>query len=401
MEFKQVCSFMGLGAFILGWVPWAPQNPANQPTPDPSRTPKAGVRHSIMPGAQSPEVHQDGTVTFRLRAPSANSVHISSQGDSPGFDAEMTRDVDGVWKFTSPPLSPDVYNYYFTIDGVVIADPANTQVRFQHYGETIGVSTVEVPGSPPNPWDVQPVPHGSVVHSQYASKAAKAEHDYYVYLPPGYDPMRKQAYPVIYLLHGLTENASAWFTVGKANVMVDNYIAQGKMKPVVMVATLGYDDVNNVKLLTTDKSEQLHNLAVVTDALLSEVMPRVERDYNISREQKNRTIAGLSMGGAQALSIGLAHPETFAYVGAFSPAFFLLDDNLAKAFPGVDPKINSRYKLIYFSCGVDDYLYGGSLKFKNYLENNGVKFEFLKMDGRHAWPVFRRSFAGYVLKIFN
>jgi enterochelin esterase-like enzyme len=354
-----------------------------------------------MPGAKSPEVRNDGTIVFRLRAPLANSVSVSTQGESVGFNAEMTRGADGVWSFTSPILPPDVYNYYFNIDGVVIADPANMEVRFEHYGETIGVSTVEIPGTPPNPWDVQKVRHGSIVRSRYQSKIANAEHDYYVYLPPGYDPQRKPAYPVIYLLHGLTEDATAWFTVGKANVMVDNYIAQNKMKPVVMVAPLGYDNLANIQLLTNDKSEQLHNLVVVTDALLSEIMPMVEKDYNISREHRNRAIAGLSMGGAQALSIGLAHPEKFAYIGAFSPAFFLLDSNLDKAFAALSPAMNTRYKLVYFSCGVDDQYYGGSVAFKSYLDGKGIKSEFLKMDGRHAWPVFRRSFANYALKIFN
>jgi enterochelin esterase-like enzyme len=398
--FHRMYFCIGLDLFILFAAAYA-QKPSDRPAQGSADRKRGAVRQSIMPGAKSPEVRRDGTIVFRLRAPNANSVHISSQGDSPGFDGEMAKDADGVWSFTSPVLVPDVYNYYFDVDGVVIPDPANTEVRFEHYGETIGISTVEVPGTPPNPWDVQNVPHGSIVHSRYSSKVVGAEHDYYVYLPPGYNPKREEAYPVIYMLHGLTENASAWFTVGKANVMVDNYIAQGKMKPVVMIAPLGYDKLGDIKLLSTDKSEQLHNLAVVTDALLNEIVPMAEKDYNISREQKSRAIVGLSMGGAQALSIGLTHPETFGYIGGLSPAFFLLDDTMAKAFPTISPKMNSIYKLVYFSCGVDDYLYDGSIKFKAYLDDKGVKAEFLTMDGRHAWPVFRRSLANYLLKTFN
>jgi hypothetical protein len=283
--FHRSYSLAAIGSFILVAVAYA-QIPSNTPAPGSAAKPRAAARRSIMPGAKPPEVRPDGTIVFRLRAPNANSVRVSTQGDSPGFDSEMTKDGDGVWSFVSPALLPDVYNYYFDVDGVVIPDPGNTEVRFEHYGETIGISTVEVPGKPPNPWDVQNVPHGSIVHSRYSSKVVGAEHDYYVYLPPGYNPKREEAYPVIYMLHGLTEDASAWFTVGKANVMVDNYIAQKKMKPVVMIAPLGYDKLGDIKLLSTDKPEQLHNLAVVTDALLNEIVPMAEKDYNISANRR-------------------------------------------------------------------------------------------------------------------
>jgi enterochelin esterase-like enzyme len=359
------------------------------------------ARRWTMPCAKSPELNHDGTVTFRLCAPNANSVHVYSAQATPAFDGEMTKGADGIWSYTTPVLPSDVYLYFFNIDGLVIADPANTQVRFEHFGETIGLSTVELAGHPSNPWDIQSVPHGSIVHSRYASALAHAEHDYYVYLPPGYDPKRSKPYPVLYLLHGLTEDATVWFTVGKANVMVDNYIAQGRVEPIIMVGPLGYDDVADIKLLSTDKAEQHHNLQAATAALLEEVMPRVEKDYNVSRRQKDHAIAGLSMGASQSLSIGLAHPEKFAYVGAFSPAFFLLDPSVDKAFPSISPRMNSLYKLIYFSCGVDDHFYADSVMFKAYLDKKGVSAQFVKMDGGHAWPVFRRAFSAFVLKTFK
>jgi enterochelin esterase-like enzyme len=363
--------------------------------------PTASVHRSIMPGAKSPELNPDGTITFRLYAPLAASVHIYSAQATPGFDGEMTKGADGVWTYTSSVLPADVYLYYFNIDGLVIADPANTEVRFRHFGETIGLSTVEVSGHPPNPWDARKVPHGSIVRSRYASALAHAEHDYYVYLPPGYDPKRPKPYPVLYLLHGLTEDATVWFTVGKANVMADNYIAEGKVQPMIIVAPLGYDDLADTKLLTNDKAEQRHNLAVATAALLTEIMPRIEQDYNVSRAQRDTAIAGLSMGASQALSIGLGHPDKFAYVGGFSPALFLLDPDINIAFPAISPTMNSLDRLIYFSCGVDDHYFNDSVTLKAYLDHKGVRAQFVKMDGGHAWPVFRRAFSAFVLKVFD
>jgi enterochelin esterase family protein len=313
----------------------------------------------------------------------------------------MTKGGDGVWTFTTEPLPPDVYNYSFNIDGATVPDTANPGPLFTHYGDGVGISTVEVPGTPPNPWDAGAVPRGSITHSHFASKVMGAERDYFVYTPPGYDPKRREPYPTIYLLHGLTEEASAWFTVGKANVVADNYIARGKMTPVVMVAPLGYGTTEDINRLYSDKPLQLEHLAKYTDVLLNEVMPRVEADYNVSRQQKDRAIAGLSMGGAQTMSIGLGHPERFAYIGGISPALVMLDPDLAKAYPAVNPKMNGQYKLVYFSCGTEDELINGSVALKAYLDEKGVKAEFVRMPGRHVWQVFRRSFAAFAPRLFQ
>ena len=362
-----------------------------------------GGRGAAPPPVKSPEVSADRRVTVRLRAPNAQRVSVSglSADGGPGGPAALTKDDAGVWSYTTVPLPPDVYTYSFNIDGVPVADRANREPRFLRYTDSIGVSLVEVPGTPPNPWDVRPVPHGSITHTRFDSKAVGAERDYYVYTPPGYDPKRKDPYPVLFLLHGLTEEASAWFTVGKANVMADNYIADGKLKPVVMVAPLGYGTTEDINRLYSEKPLQLSHLAHYTDALLNEIMPRIEADYNVSRQQKDRAIAGLSMGGAETMSIGLNHPERFAYVGGFSPALVMLDTDLAKAYPALSPKMNGQYKLVYFSCGTEDGLINGSIALKEYLDAKGVKSEFVRMPGQHVWPVFRRSFATFALRIFQ
>jgi enterochelin esterase family protein len=353
---------------------------------------------------KSPEVSADGRVTVRLRAPNAQRVAVTGLNPDAGpgsAPAALTKEADGVWSFTSEPLPPDIYAYSFNIDGVTVPDRANSGPRFPRYTDSLGVSLVEVPGTPPNSWDMRPVPHGSITHSQYTSKSVGAERDYYVYTPPRYDPKRKDPYPVVFLLHGLTEEASAWFTVGKANVIADNYIAEGKLKPVVMVATLGYGTTADINRLYSDKPLQLSHLARYTDALLNEIMPRIEADYHVSRQQKDRAIAGLSMGGAETMSIGLNYPERFAYVGGFSPALVMLDTDLAKAYPALNPKMNGQYKLIYFSCGTEDNLINGSVALKEYLDGKGVKAEFVRTPGKHVWPVFRRAFAAFALRLFQ
>jgi enterochelin esterase family protein len=151
------------------------------------------------PVVVSPEVHPDRTVTLRVLAPRAKSVTVSGEiaGTKPLTAAAP--DAAGVWNFTTEPLPPDIYAYSFNIDGVSVPDRANRDPRFLRYTDSLGVSLVEVPGAPPNPWDVRPVPHGSVTHTHYASKAVGAERDYYVYTPPGYDPKRKDPYPVVFL----------------------------------------------------------------------------------------------------------------------------------------------------------------------------------------------------------
>jgi enterochelin esterase-like enzyme len=232
-------------------------------------------------------------------------------------------------------------------------------------------------------------------------KVVGDERDYYVYTPPGYDAKRKEPYPVIYLLHGLTEEASAWFTVGKANVIIDNYISQGKIKPVVMVAPLGYGVTADINRLYNDKPIQLEHLAKYTATLLNEVMPRIEADFNVSKRQQDHAIAGLSMGGAQTMSIGLGNPDRFAYVGGFSPALVMLDTDMAKAYPALSPKMNNQCKLVYFSCGTEDGLINSSIALKTYLEGKGVNEEFVRMPGAHVWPVFRRSFANFSLRLFK
>ena len=197
----------------------------------------------------SPEVHPDGRVTFRLAAPNAKVVKLHCEGIE---DAAMHEDDHGVWTFTTPQLSPDIYVYSFNVDGLHLLDPANSLMK---YNLLTSDSEVEVRGVKPALWQVNDVPHGVLHRHFYKSAVAGDERDFIVYTPPGYEAKAKKNYPVLYLLHGYSDDTTAWTAVGRANVILDNLIATGRAKPMIVVMPLGYG--NRDILLSSWKHEVL------------------------------------------------------------------------------------------------------------------------------------------------
>jgi enterochelin esterase family protein len=181
----------------------------------------------------SPEVHHDRSITFRFRAPNAKQVTLALEGAEP---QALQQDVQGVWTITTSALSPDYYGYSFVADGVRLIDPSNPLLTPNLLSTA---SALHVPGPSSLPWEVSEVPHGEIHHHFYKSAIAEDDRNYYVYTPPNYDPVAKETYPVLYLLHGYSDDASAWTAVGHANVILDNLIAQGKAKAMVVVMPLG------------------------------------------------------------------------------------------------------------------------------------------------------------------
>src|SRR3984893_5480939 len=182
----------------------------------------------------SPEVHANGSVTFRFRAPNAKEVKLGLEGAEA---VAMQSDSQGVWSVTTAPLSPDYYGYSFIADGVRLIDPSN---QFLKPNLLATENAVHVPGPASLPWELNDVPHGEIHHHSYKSAVAGDDRDYYVYTPAGYDARAKKTYPVLYLLHGFSDDASGWTAVGRANVILDNLIAQGKAKAMIVVTPLGY-----------------------------------------------------------------------------------------------------------------------------------------------------------------
>ena len=228
----------------------------------------------------------------------------------------MTKGPDGVWTFTTAPLRAAIYNYRFTVNGIATSDPNNPMLGTADRGN--GSSLLEVKGDKPSPWSIQPVPHGNIHINTYVSKTMNATRNIYVYTPPGYETSTAR-YPALYLMHGAGGSESSWVTAGRANLILDNLIAEGKAKPMIIVMPYGRAGQSTTfgpaPVVVPDDQK---NLTFPND-VVPDVIEFAEKNYRIAAGADNRAIAGLSMGGNQTLIIGLNHLDLFHYVGAFSP----------------------------------------------------------------------------------
>ena len=345
---------------------------------------------------KSPEVNPDHSVTVRLWAPSAQKVQLLL-GVASGMKASpLVKDEKGLWSYTTQPLAPDMYSYDLIVDGTPIIDP-NVHRFVPNFLAQGGVFLV--PGSPAEPWEETAVPHGVVSHHFYASKLVGDQRDYYVYTPPNVD--RKKKYPVLYLLHGYSDDASAWTQMGRANFILDNLIAEGKAKPMIIVMTLGY---GAPKLLESGWNDISHNplwetnITKYADSLLTEVIPQVEREYPVIKGRNARAIAGLSMGGAETFYTGLNHIDTFAYMAPLSSAIF---DDPGKWYPKLNAKDAEKIKLLWIACGKEDHLVENNRRFEQWLTSKGVKFTTVETDGAHTWMVWRRNLVALAPLLFR
>jgi len=349
------------------------------------------------PPLDSPEVANDGRVVFRFRAPNAQKVEVAIEGQT--ARVPMQKDEQGVWSATVGPMSPDFYGYSFFSDGVGLMDPSNSLIKPNLLNPQ---SEVHVPG-PASAWERSPVAMGVIHHHFYSSQMANQERDFYVYTPPDYTADAKREYPALYLLHGFSDDASGWTAVGRAHVIFDNLIAQGKMKPMIVVMPLGYGDYDVIRRgwsSWSDKELARRNLAKFTDMLLGEIMPQAEAAYRIRKDRESRAIAGLSMGGAESLLTGLNHLDQFAWIGAFSSGGLDTVD-FGTQFPGLDSAANQKLKLLWIACGTDDGLIKLNRQFKSWLKDKGVEFTSIETPGMHTWMVWRRNLAAFAPLLFQ
>ena len=382
--FKALLLASCLSLFAYAQTPTAPvtTSATNPPTPAPA-----------LPPYVSPEVHTDGTVTLRLRAPNAQKVDLVLEGAV----TAMQQGADGLWTATTPVLAPEIYAYRFEVDGTPTLDPRNVDVRDNLL--TLW-SNLTVPGTPPEPWEVQSIPHGIVEHHFYTSQVVLGlpnnQSDYYVYTPPGYNPKSRESYPVLYLLHGYSDAADGWTQVGKANFILDSLIASGKAKPMIVVMTLGYGNMAVLKPgRTPELSEQNYDL--YQKALVTEVIPQIEANYHVSKKREDRAIAGLSMGGHESLFTGLMHPELFAWIGTFSAGLN------AKAISDL-PQTNAQkanLRLLWMACGVDDALLKPNQAVIAALKAEGLPVTAIETPGHHQWPVWRDNLIHFAPLLFQ
>jgi enterochelin esterase family protein len=348
------------------------------------------------PRLVSPEVHPDKRVTFRFRAPNAKEVMLAREGAQP---LPMQKDEQGVWSITIEPLEPDFYGYSFVADGVGLIDPSNPLMKPNLLNTQ---SMVHVPGPAALVWEVNDVPRGTIHHHFYRSGIVGDDRDFYVYTPPGYDPRAKRTYPALYLLHGFSDDASAWTAVACAHVILDNLIAQGKAKPMLVVMPLGYGAPEVVPrgfASFRDAALRQRNFQKFREALLSEVIPQVETAYRVSKDRNARAIAGLSMGGAESLLTGLNTLDRFAWIGAFSSGG--LPEDFSAEFPALDAKANAQLRLLWIACGTEDRLIDANRKFRDWLKSKGIQYTNVETSGAHVWMVWRRNLAEFASLLFR
>ncbi len=359
-----------------------------------------GQQAPAPPPVQSPDVHSDGRVTFRLRDPNAQQVSVSVEGAKGPL--AMEKDQQGVWSATTDALAPEIYGYSFTADGVHLLDPSNSEIK----PNLLNLSNVvHVRGASPLAWEPTDIPHGIVHHHFYKSSIIGDNRDFYVYTPPGYDPNGNTRYPVLYLLHGFSDDASGWTAVGKANLILDSLIAENKARPMIIVMPLGYGAPEIVQRTPAagsgmrDPALRDRNVNNFRSALIDEVIPRVERMYKANSSRDARAIAGLSMGGAESLLTGLNRLDKFSWVASFSSGG--MGEDFATDFPQLSSSANAQLHLLWIACGTDDRLITANRNFVTWLKTKDIHLTQIETPGMHTWMVWRRNLLDFAPLIFR
>jgi len=341
----------------------------------------------------SPEVHSDRRVTFRLRAPSAKKVILLGLKDT--SPASLSKGTDGIWEVTVGPLAPELYSYVFEVDGTTVVDPHNRHVK-----RWLSIqSLVEVHGDVPLLHERQDVPHGVVQHRFYHSKTTDSDRGVYVYTPPGYEEQMDRAFPLVVLLHGYGDDESAWVDVGRAPMIADNLLAQARIPALVIAMPYGHPLPLDLQQPFDDYAGE--NTRRMQRDVTGDLLPMLQEKFRLQAAPHHRAIVGLSMGGGQALAIGLNHPERFAAVGGFSSA--APQGNVADQLPDLatNPKrANEQIDLLWIGCGRDDFLLERNNAFHNWLDQQDIDHAYHLTVGAHEWFVWRKYLADFLQEAF-
>ncbi|WP_338875317.1 alpha/beta hydrolase-fold protein [Spirosoma sp. SC4-14] len=353
----------------------------------------------------SPQVNADKSVTFRYLAPQAKDVQLSAQFEK--GPVPMSKDAQGIWSVTVGPVKPDIYPYSFRVDGVTVMDPAN--VAF-FPNERFKASLVDVPGDTPLVHSMKDVPHGSINYEYYPSVEGTTG-SLVVYTPPGYDRNPKQKYPVYYLISGTTDTEETFFKVGKTNLILDNLLAEGKVKPMIIVMPYGNIAARVAEQkggskpadpTVRDGADAVKRANDFATDLVSNVIPYVEKNYRAIANRENRAIGGFSRGGGQTLRTAFSNMDKFAWVCAYSS--YLSPQEMDGNFSQIVAKpeqTNKQLKLLWVSVGSDDFLYKGTVEFMDYLKAKQVNFKSLITDGGHTWMNVKKYVAATTPLLFQ
>ena len=378
----------------------------------------------------SPEVNANHTVTFRLKAPNAQKVQVTGdflapktidtpmgKYDAPGV-ADMTKDEKGVWTFTSQMLSPELYSYNLLLDGVKIVDPGSVYITRDITSETNIFILSDKKGDCGDLYTVNEVPHGNVSKVWYDSPTLKMQRRMTVYTPAGYD--KGKDYPVLYLLHGAGGDEDAWTTLGRAQHILDNLIATGKAKPMVVVMTNGNPNCQAApgewsagQYIPSFYGYQGAKPAATMDESFPDVMNYVESHYKVAKDKAHRAICGLSMGGGHSFDISRRFPTKFDYIGLFSAGLHVgttgdVRSDFYKHLQGNEEAkkqlatlFKNKPKLYWIGMGKTDFLYKSSADLRRYFDEKGYKYTYLETEGGHIWRNWRVYLTEFAQKIFK
>lgn len=365
-------------------------------------------------GAQYPRVDPSGRVQIRIKAPEANKVKLNFWS---GPKIDMEKQADGFWTVTTPALVPGLHYYVLNIDGADVSDP-NSQAFF---GGTRYTSAIEIPEPGATYYAIQNVPHGQVREVWYESKVTGSWRHALVYLPPGYDTQTKQRYPVLYLQHGGGEDETGWIRQGRANFILDNLIAAGKSKPMIIVMAYGYarrqghtgPDLSSVPFGSPEAMKAMQDMAsTFEDDVTQALIPFIDKTFRTLPDRDNRAMAGLSMGGMQTFQITLNHLDLFSHIGGFSGAGGrqVLGDRK------LDPKSDyngvfgdaaafaKKVHVLWLGVGTaePERMREGIRRFHRSLEEAGIQHVYVESEGTdHEWQTWRRALNDFAPRLFR
>ncbi|HME00759.1 MAG TPA: alpha/beta hydrolase-fold protein [Terriglobia bacterium] len=363
-------------------------------------------------GAEYPRVDSAGRAEFRVKAPDATKVRLNFWSD-PKLD--MVKQPDGSWTVTTPPLVPGFHYYTLIIDGVEVSDPSS----HSFFGGGKDASGIEIPEPGSTYYSAQDVPHGQVREIWYYSKVTGTWRHALVYLPPNYDTQTSTRYPVLYLQHGAGEDETGWTKQGHANFILDNLIAAGKCKPMILVMAYGYarhagqtaPDLTGKPFGSPEMRRAMQDMmAAFEDDLTQALVPYIESNFRTLADRDHRAMAGLSMGGMQTFQVTFAHLGMFSYIGGFSGAAMAFGDqqfDVKTAFNGAmaDPAVFAkRVHLLWVGVGTaePERMRAGLVGLHNALEEANIKHVFYESPGTaHEWQTWRRDLKDFAPRLFQ
>jgi enterochelin esterase-like enzyme len=342
------------------------------------------------PFVVSPQVLPDKKVTFRYLAPSAKEVKLGGSQFG-AANIPMVKDSIGIWSVTVGPVRPDIYPYSFIVDGVTVMDPANEDY---FPNERFKASLVDVPGFTPTIHAMRDVPHGSVTYEYYPS-VQNTTGSLVVYTPPGYDKEQAKKYTVFYLISGTTDTEETWFKVGRTNFILDNLIAEGKAKPMIIVMPYGNIEARIAEQkagtkpadpMSRESAEAMARMKAFAEDMTKNIIPYVDKNYRTIANRDSRAIGGFSRGGGQTLRTAFWNMDMFAWICCYSAYLPPSEmENNYQSLVSEPGNINKLLKLLWISVGTEDFLYNDVAAFLNYLAAKKINYKSLVTGGGHTW----------------